>query len=672
MKGPMSRPRHLTLLCLISALGLLAAPSLATAAGNLTPNPTQLDFGTQGLHQGSTQSQSVKFSNQTEADLNVSSVSIVGPDAADFPSNNDCGFVMDETSCGVSVAFNPATPGLKSAQIELVDDNGTVIVPLSGTGAAGTLSGSSPSFEPQPYFYGGQERDANISNLSAFAVAGTSATIAGPDAASFSIGFNGCQFVLNPGNNCNVGVNFNPSGAGTFNAQLELSNDGTVNPLVIPLSATALAGPNAVISPVQASFGDVAIGSASAPRAFTIENGGDYPLQVQQIFVLSGTPQLFPISADSCSSHVLSPAATCQLTVEFHPNGAGERQGTVFVITNENGPVDTASFSGYGVPSPDGAATVTGAATAGSPLTCTPSGYSDGTTFAYQWQKDGNPLDETGPKVTPTDADVGARFSCRISAKNSVGSQTVASAKSAPIAPKDLSGIDGSLVDESVCRAVQAPSGLKVGTKTVKLSYGKPVTPSSTFVLDASGLKMTAMIDGQALAHGTGHVALTPRALQSFADGTHTLRVSAGSREGSAQIALAPCRLAVRLEGGPSRPSSLILSAAAGMTSPRLRLSGKLRIHVSADAFGTASIQVAGKPIETFGLSGARTSANGITVSLKAHSVQIKHLPPETGVVSIALNGGVITGRGGVVKATAQLRGDSGASDARSRAIWRR
>lgn len=668
----MSRPHYLALACLISALGLLAAPSFAAAAGDLTPSPTQLDFGTQGIHQGSTPSQSVKFENLTGADLNVSSVSIVGVDAAYFASNNDCSFVMAGTSCDVSVAFNPATPGPKSAEIELVDDNGTVIVPLSGTGATGTLSGSSPSFDPQPYFYGGQGRDANISNLSAFGVASTNATIAGPDAASFSIGFNGCQFVVNPGNNCNVGVNFNPSGAGTYNAQLELSNDGTVNPLVIPLSATALAGPHAVISPAQAGFGDVAVGSASAPKAFTIKNAGDYPLQIQQVFVLSGTPQLFPVSADSCSAHVLSPAASCQLSVEFHPNGTGEREGTVFVITNENGPVTTASFSGSGVPSPNGAATVAGVAAAGSPLTCTPSGYPDGTTFAYQWQKDGNSFDATGSKITPTDADVGARFSCRVSATNSVGSQTVTSAKSAPIAPKNLSGLDGSLVDESVCRAVQAPSGLKVGTKTVKLSYGKPVTPSSTFVLDAPGLKMTAMIDSQSLAHGTGHVALTPRSLQGFANGTHTLRVSAGSREGSSQVALAPCHLAVRVEGGPSRPASLVLSAAAGMTSPKLRLPGKLHIHVSAAALGTASIQVAGKPAETFGLSGARTSANGITVSLKAHSVEIKHLPSEAGVVSIALNAGVTTGRGGVVKATAQLRGDSAASSASAHATWRR
>lgn len=668
----MSRPRYLTLACLISALGLLAAPSFSAAAGDLTPEPTQLDLGTQGIHGGSTPPQEVKFVNLTGADLNVSSLSLVGADAADFLSNDNCSFVMDGTSCDASVSFNPATPGPKSAQIELVDDNGTVIVPLSGTGATGTLSGSSPSFDPQPYFFGGQQREARISNLSAFAAAATDVTITGPDAAFFSIGFSGCQFVLNPGNECDVGVNFNPSEAGTKHAQLELSNDGTVNPLVIPLSATALAGPDAVISPAQADFGDVAIGSASAPRAFTIENAGDYPLQVQQVFVLSGTPQLFPITANSCSAHVLSPAASCQITVDFHPNGAGEREGTVFVITNENGPVDTASFFGYGIPAPNGAATVTGTAAAGSPLTCTPSGYSDGTTFTYQWQKDGNPFDETGPKVTPTDADVGARFSCRVSATNSVGSQTVVSAKSAPISPKDLSGLDGSLVDKSVCRAVQASSGLKVGTKTVKLNYGKPVTPSSTFVLDAPGLKMTATIDGQSLAQGTGHLVITPRALQGFADGVHTLKVSAGSGEASTQLALAPCRLAVHLDGGPSRPASLVVSAAAGMASPQVRLPGKLRLHVSAATLGTASIQVAGKPAETFGLSGARTSANGITVVLKAHSIQVKHLPPEAGVVSIALDGGVITGRGGAVRATARLRGDSAASSASAHAIWRR
>lgn len=179
----MSRCRRLVPLCLITSLGLLAAPSLALAAGDLTPEPTQLDLGTQGIHAGTTPSQEVMFVNLTGEDLNVSSLSIVGADAASFPSNDNCSFVPDGTSCDASVAFNPTTPGLKSAEIELVDDNGTVFVPLSGTGATGTLSGTSPSFEERPFFFGGQQREARISNLSAFSTAATNVTISGPDAA---------------------------------------------------------------------------------------------------------------------------------------------------------------------------------------------------------------------------------------------------------------------------------------------------------------------------------------------------------------------------------------------------------------------------------------------------------------------------------------------------------
>jgi hypothetical protein len=108
------------------------------------------------------------------------------------------------------------------------------------------------------------------------------------------------------------------------------------------------------------------------------------------------------------------------------------------------------------------------------------------------------------------------------------------------------------------------------------------------------------------------------------------------------------------------------------MTSPKVRLPRELRLHITKTTLGTASTQVAGRPAQVFGLYGARTSANGITVLLKAHSIQIKHLPPEAGVVSIALDDGVITGRGGAVRATAQLRGDSAASSAGAHAVWHR
>jgi hypothetical protein len=666
------RARRLSLVCLVTALGLFAVPSFAAAAGDLTPDPTQLELGTQDIHKGSTPTQTVKLENLTGEGLNVDSIEVTGPDAANFSFDSNCSFVNVGEACAVNVSFNPSTPGAKVAEVEVVDDNGTVIVPLTGTGATGTLSGSSPTFNQQPYYFGGQQQNANISNNSSFSVAGTNATISGPDAAFFYIAFNGCQFTINPGENCSIGVGFNPSAAGTKTAQLELMNDGTVAPVIVPLSATALAGPDAVISPSGTDFGEVAVGSVSAPEKLSIANAGDYPLQVQQLLVISGSPQLFPLTDDSCSQQVIAPGSSCQFTERFQPSAAGTRDATIFVITNQNGPVTTANLSGTGVLRPGGSASIDGTAAAGSPLSCVPNGYSDGTRFAYQWLRDGQAVAAaTAEQFTPGNADVGSRLACRLQATNSVGAETVTSPPSAPVAARDLSALQGSIVGTSVCRAVQAPARLSLGGKTVKLSYGKPTTPGATLRLEAPGLRMQALLDDQAIAGGKGRVVITPRALVGFADGSHTLQVSSNSSDGSVQIALAPCGLAVNLDGGPRRTTTVTVSAAAGMSEPLIQLPKALHIDVSKTTLGSVSVQLAGQPAQVFSLDGARTSFNGITAVLKAHSIRIKRLPAEAGVVTVELNGGVIGGHGGAVKATATLRGTAGPSRAVARTIWR-
>jgi len=666
------RTRYLTLICLVGALGLLSAPSFAAAADDLTPTPAQLDFGTQDIHNGGTGFQTVKLSNSTGVGVAVSSIETTGPSAVDFSDNSNCDFIADGESCAVNVSFDPTTPGAKASKLEIVEDNGTINVPLTGTGATGTLSGSSPNFSPsQPYYFGGQEQNANISNNSLFSDQATTATITGPDAAFFSIGYNGCQFTINPGNNCSVGVVFNPTGPGTKTAQLELSNDGTTDPLIIPLSATALAGPDAVISPSLNDFGDIAAGSTSPTKTVSITNAGDYPLQIQQLLVISGAPQLFPLSEDLCSSQVIAPGASCQFSVRFQPSAAGTREGTVFVITNQNGPVATANLIGTGVSLPQGSVSITGTSAAGSLLSCVPNGYPGGTHFTYQWLRN----DQTIPaandgQFTPSDAEVGMTLGCRVQATNSVGSETVMSPDSGPIAPLDLSNLQGSLVERSVCRVMQAPARLTVAGTTIRLGYGKPITPYAPLRLNIPGVGAQVTIDGQPIASVRGHVVLTPRALLAFTDGAHTLQVNYKSDEVNEQIALAPCGLAVRLDGSSRQATDITVSASAGMSSPLLRLPPTLRLHVARAMLGSLSIQPANQPIQTFNLYGARTSFNGITVLLKAHTIEVRNLPAETGVVSVKLNRSVVTGRSGPVNASVTLRGATAPSRADAHAVW--
>jgi len=641
---------------LLSALAcLVLLPAAALAAGGLTPDKTSLDFGNQDIHTGPSPQQTVMFTNNSGIDLNVSSITITGTDQADFSQNNNCGnFVANGNSCNVNVQFDPSTVGPKTASLDVTDDLGTNSIPLSGVGATGTLSGSPPSFNQQPYFFGSQQQNANLNNNSAFAVTPGQVTITGPDAGFFSIGFNGCNFTMNPGNGCSIGVSFNPTGPGTKNAQLEIANDGTSSPLILPLTATALSGPHAVITPPAHSFGDVAVGSSSDPQVFTVANDGDFPLQIQQLLILGGTPQLFPVSNDTCSGQNVNPGSSCQLTVRFAPDKAGERQATIFIVNNSLGPIPSVPLDGTGVDSPNGSASISGTPEVGATLTCQPH---DLPAFTYQWLLNGQPIAGAAKATySPVTADIGGRLSCRVHATNSVGSKTVVSPQTGAVVAADLSRLSGSLVATPDCRSVQVVPRLRVGGAKIRIAAPNPVTPWALMAVRGPG-KLVLTLDGHDLGSGQSTVSVNPRRLAQFGDGEHTLRVSAGARSIDTPLGLSPCALAARLDGGPHRRASLVVSARNAIADATVTLPRTLRVNRPPLVLGKARVKSAGNPAQTFSLIGPRTSSNGTKVALERHSIRISSLPSGTGVVRLSFRSNVIVGSGGSIKAEASFRG---------------
>jgi hypothetical protein len=183
----------------------------------------------------------------------------------------------------------------------------------------------------------------------------------------------------------------------------------------------------------------VAVGSAADPEVFTVTNEGDFPLQVQQLLIISGSPQNFPVSDDLCSGNVLMPGDECEVTIGFEPGKAGERYASVFLISNSPQPVSVVSITGEGMLVPDGSVELTNQAKAGVPLVCLTSGYREVDSLAYQWLRDGDAIQgETRSTYVPVDTDVGTTLSCRVTATNAVGVQTVASTPSAAVATADL------------------------------------------------------------------------------------------------------------------------------------------------------------------------------------------------------------------------------------------
>jgi hypothetical protein len=430
------------LIALVSCLALLlAVPALASAAALLSAEPQSVVFPDVGINDPAA-TQDVKITNDGDEEALLGSINEAAPFSIEFGAT-DCDDVVSVgpgASCNLRIVFDPQEAGLFNDEVTMGYEAGAgpalLGVPVSGTGVAGTLQANGPNFNTQPYFFGGQQQGMSVSNISSYTVKVATATITGDDAASFYLFNSNCDnTTLGPGQNCFLSVGFEPTQPGTYEAQIEFSNDGTSDPLIVPLSVEVLEGPVAAITPTSADFGVVEVGSAADPEVFTVTNEGDFPLQIQQLLIISGSPQNFPVSDDLCSGAILMPDDECEVTIGFEPSKAGERYASVFLISNSPQPVSVASITGEGMLAPDGSVELTNQAQVGVPLVCLTSGYREVDGLAYQWLRDGSAVvGATGSTYVPVAADVGTALSCRVTATNAVGVQTVTSTPSAAVA----------------------------------------------------------------------------------------------------------------------------------------------------------------------------------------------------------------------------------------------
>jgi hypothetical protein len=244
---------------------------------------------------------------------------------------------------------------MATLSIELPGE-GMLEVPLSGAGVTGTLS-ANPSplkFSAIPYARSDHEESQNETeqvNIEAQAagVEIESVSIVGADASSFSVQYGDCVGdQLAESNWCDAGIRFQPDSPGEKHAQLVIESDAHSGTLVIPLEGEGLNGPKIELGSNEAQLGEVAIGS-SASHTFTVANGGDYPLFIQQSFMVSGTPQMFQLLSDTCTGQIVEPGASCVYTVDFQPSTPNEKDASIILITNASPQINVLGIDGVGV-----------------------------------------------------------------------------------------------------------------------------------------------------------------------------------------------------------------------------------------------------------------------------------------------------------------------------------
>jgi len=98
--------------------------------------PASLNFGNQTVGTQSPQ-QTITLSNNSRADVSITSISIIGRNAGDFIQTNTCGGSLAESaSCSITVVFKPLAKGNRAAAVSVNDDGGgsPQNVSLAGTG----------------------------------------------------------------------------------------------------------------------------------------------------------------------------------------------------------------------------------------------------------------------------------------------------------------------------------------------------------------------------------------------------------------------------------------------------------------------------------------------------------------------------------------------------------
>jgi hypothetical protein len=210
---------------------------------------------------------------------------------------------------------------------------------------------------PSPFDFG--PVTVGVTVLQAFTVENTGSAdldvsgtqITGPDAGDFAIVSGGGPFVLGPGAQQVVEIEFTPSTVGPKNADFEIASDDPDTPvLVVPLTGAGVAAgaPDIAVDPPSFDYGPVPVG-ATVPQAFTVENLGSVDLNVASTAITGADAADFAIAAGG-GAFTLAPGAQQVLEVEFTPGGLGPKSAALEVASDDpDTPLLTVPLTGEGI-----------------------------------------------------------------------------------------------------------------------------------------------------------------------------------------------------------------------------------------------------------------------------------------------------------------------------------
>jgi hypothetical protein len=315
-------------------------------APTLTPAPT-LTFATPQPLNTPSASIAATLTNPNSVAVSIASITASG----DFSvPPNPCGAsVAANSACMINVTFTPTATGARSGTLTVADNFGgpTIMqsIMLAGTGATPPTAILSPSTSVNSPLNFGVEAIGVTTAPMPVTLMNTGGSPLNINAIAPTGDFgetDNCVPSVAAGAMCTIMVTFTPSGIGTRNGSILISDNAAGGQQRIFITGTGSSNVPGFNLSAPLFFGAVLVGSTSPAQTITITNSGGAPL------IISGASASgdFGVSANNCSTVPIS--MSCMISVTFTPTTTGTRTGTLTITDNAPGNPHSVSLSGIG------------------------------------------------------------------------------------------------------------------------------------------------------------------------------------------------------------------------------------------------------------------------------------------------------------------------------------
>jgi sugar lactone lactonase YvrE len=318
----------------------------------ITVSPGSLVFGSQavGTYSGNSL---LNLSNSGNTDVQLSGITITGPNASSFVTSNDCsGTVMANYGCVVVVRLHPAQTGPLSATLVIKEASpgGSQMVALSGTGTAATpvLSWKTPAAIPYGTALSALQLDATANVPGTFVYSPAKGAVLAGGTQTLSVTFTPTDTVDYTTATGTVQLTVTPSKAKITWA----APSGIVYGTALSakqLDATANVAGTFAYSPALGTV--LTAGTQTLSVTFTPTNAADSSAATAtvQLVVTPAAPKItwpspLPIEYGNLSSLQLNATANVPGTFSYSPNASSYLPVGTQILTATFTPTDTVDY----------------------------------------------------------------------------------------------------------------------------------------------------------------------------------------------------------------------------------------------------------------------------------------------------------------------------------------